>query len=240
MRSRISVRVSPVAVMPWLRQADDRVRRVGRRATSSATLGPAPRVPHGKLTSVAAIPSTHACTCRIAPTLGVLAVDHPVLDRVDRDAPRLDVGRHAENDPPGGGVVAGDEQDVAAGSSSFDLSTPLALIQKRVVVLARGEVAVREAADRVEALDVAEVARARGAPRPGTAPAAARARRGACRPRRSPRCARRRPRARARDRCGTRCRSRASTSRAARAARRPARASSGRPRARGSCRAPSS
>ena len=31
------------------------------------------------------------------------------------------------------GVVAGDEQDVAArGSSSFVLSTPLALIQKRV------------------------------------------------------------------------------------------------------------
>jgi len=46
--------------------------------------------------------------------LGVLAVDHPVLDRVDRDAPRLARRRDAEDDAPVLLVVVGDEQDVAA------------------------------------------------------------------------------------------------------------------------------
>ena len=46
--------------------------------------------------------------------VGVLLVDHPVLDRVDRDAARLDAGRDAEDDAPVLLVVVRDEQDVAA------------------------------------------------------------------------------------------------------------------------------
>src|SRR5204862_6366421 len=86
----------------------------------------------------------------------MLAVDLPVLDRVDGDAPPLDAGRDAEDDPVSRGVVARDEEDVSPDGLEPTLVDPARAHPEPGLVPARGEVAVREPADPVQPLDVAE------------------------------------------------------------------------------------
>ena len=90
MRSRISPRLVPVAVMPWLRRpttAPCRVRRGGDQSGDACRklLGAAGVVDLGRRDALH--PGMHMEN-RLHP--GMALVDHPVLDRVDRDAPRLD------------------------------------------------------------------------------------------------------------------------------------------------------
>ena len=87
----------------------------------------------------------------------VLLVDLPVLDRVDRDAARLDARRNAEDDLHVLGVVAGDEQDVTARYLELRLVDAAGAHPEARLVLAGREVAVGEPADPVEPLDVAQV-----------------------------------------------------------------------------------
>ena len=157
--------------------------------------------------------------------VGMVLVDHPVLDRVDRHAARLDVRRHAEDHPRVARVVARHEQDVAVGLVELRLVDAARAHPEAVVVLARGEVAVGQAADRRRAATRAGARARRAAPRSGTAPAAARARRADARLADLARQLVAVPRARARGRCGTRSRSRVATWRAAAVARRRARRS---------------
>jgi hypothetical protein len=85
-------------------------------------------------------------------------VDHPVLDRVHRHAPRLDPRRHADDHLRVLLVVARDEEDVAAGDLQLRLVDAARAHPEARRVLARREIPVREAADLVEAHHVAQVA----------------------------------------------------------------------------------
>ena len=81
-----------------------------------------------------------------------------MLDRVDGDAPGLDVHRQAENDPARLGVVAGDEQAAAARHDELRLVDAAGAHPEPPLVLVRGQVPVGEAADRVEAGRVTQAA----------------------------------------------------------------------------------
>jgi hypothetical protein len=89
---------------------------------------------------------------------GVGLVDHPVLDRVHGNAPRLDVRRDAEHDAAVVMVVVRDQQDVAAGRLQRRFVDTARAHPEALHVLSLGEVAVGEAADPVQALDVPELA----------------------------------------------------------------------------------
>ena len=97
--------------------------------------------------------------------LGMLAVDHPVLDRVHRHAPWLDAGRNAQHDDVALGVVALDEQDVAADLTQRRLVDTARAHPELGAGPARGrrapsaDVAVAQATDAVQQLDVAEITR---------------------------------------------------------------------------------
>ena len=158
MRSRISGRLSPVAVMPWLRRpitacagSGSRSIRLGDRLRE--LLRPARVVDVRR--SDALHPGVHV---EDRADVGVGLVDHPVLDRVDRDAPGLDARRDADDHRRVRLVVAGDEQDVPPGDLELRLVDAARAHPEPPRVLARGEVAVREAADLVQPHHVAQVA----------------------------------------------------------------------------------
>ena len=90
---------------------------------------------------------------------GVLAVDGVVLDGVDGDAARPDVGRHAEADRPAGGVGPGHEQDVAANLAQLTLVDPVDAHPEGMLVTAPPASAVAEPFDLEQLADVAEILR---------------------------------------------------------------------------------
>ena len=96
-RSKISSRLCPVIVSPWLRRPTTARDGSGARAHE---VGNRRRELHraARIVDVgrdrAVDPAVHV---QDRADLGVLAVDHPVLDRVDRHSPRLHVRRDAEH-----------------------------------------------------------------------------------------------------------------------------------------------
>ena len=88
----------------------------------------------------------------------VLHVDLPMLDRIDGHAARLDAGRYRHHHRLRGLVVVGHEQHVAANVLQVRLVDTRGAHPETRRILTGRQVAVREATNRVEALDVLEVA----------------------------------------------------------------------------------
>ena len=132
MRSRISVRLSPVAVMPWLRRPITACVGI-RLAVDQVGDGLGELLGAARVVDVRRGDALHpGVDVEDRADVGVRLVDHPVLDRVDGDAARLDPRRHADDHLRVRLVVAVTSRMSRPATSSCDLSTPLALIQKRV------------------------------------------------------------------------------------------------------------
>ena len=158
MRSRISSRLGPVTVIPWLRRPTTAWSGSGAWLTSS---GDRPRqlLRAARVVHVRGVDALHPrVDVDDRADVRVLLVDHPVLDRVHRDAAGLDVRRHAQHHAPVLRVVVRDEQDVAPGHFQAGLVHPARAHPEPTLVLARGQVPVGEPTDAVQALHVPELA----------------------------------------------------------------------------------
>ena len=182
MRSRISVRFSPVAVMPWLRRPITAWAGSGSRSISSATDSASSCVPHGCSRRSQECPPSRRARGGSRRRRGD-AVDHPVLDRVHRHAAWLDAGRHAEDDASIRLVVPDDKQVVAPDGLELGLVHATRTHPESASRPSGGEVAVGEAAHLVEPHHAPQVA-LRQAPRTGNGAGTGQAGRGACPPHR--------------------------------------------------------
>ena len=189
-RSKMSSRLCPVIVRPWLRRPTTARDGIG---CFPHEVGDRRRELHrpARIVDVrrdgAVDPAVYV---QDRADLGMFAVDHPVLDRVDRHATRRDAGRHAQHHDVARRVVARVRAGCVRRSSRRSaLSTPLALIQYTgsagsgtpahvAAGVARAHVAVRQAADPVEQLAPAGDRAAAGSPPAGRVRGAGRARRG--------------------------------------------------------------
>ena len=158
MRSKISSRSEPVIVRPWFLSPMIACAGIGCLAHQ---LGHGLRQLRGAAGEVdlrrldAVHPGVHV---QDRADVGVLAVDHPVLDGVDRDAPRLDARRDRDLHRACLDVVVGHEHHVAPDVDEARLVDARGTHPETRVVLARRHVPVGEASQRVQAHDVAQVA----------------------------------------------------------------------------------